>query len=119
MTRFHCLKCGDLTPANDPFPWMPGGQAHAHRAGCPGGRVIPIATLCNEPTVIDESDLAPGMVATFGSLLTDYTFLVAMPLARLQEGDWLWAEGRTFPFGETFDADAVRIARRVAGPVTP
>lgn len=62
MTRFHCLSCGDLTPANDPFPWIPGGVAHGHRAGCPGGRVIPIATLCSEPTTIDESDLAPGMV---------------------------------------------------------
>lgn len=39
-------------------------SARAHRAGCPGGRVIPIATICDppEPTVIDESDLAPGMV---------------------------------------------------------
>lgn len=29
-----------------------------------GGRIIPIATTCDppEPTVIDESDLAPGMV---------------------------------------------------------
>ncbi len=60
MTRF-CLKCGNLSERNNPFPWLK-GEAHAHRPGCPGGRVIPIATLCSEPTVIDESDLAPGMV---------------------------------------------------------
>ena len=53
MTRFHCLKCNEdavYVYAND-----------GHHFGC-NGRVIPIATLCSEPTVIDESDLAPGMV---------------------------------------------------------
>ena len=32
-----------------------------HPCGC-RGHPIPTATLCSEPTVIDESDLAPGMV---------------------------------------------------------
>ncbi len=53
MSRFHCLKCNEdavYVYAND-----------GHHFGC-NGRVIPIATLCSEPTVIDESDIAPGMV---------------------------------------------------------
>jgi hypothetical protein len=64
MTRYHCLKCGELEAMANPFPWIPGGEARAHRPDCLGGRVIPIATPCHppEPTVIDESDLAPGMV---------------------------------------------------------
>ena len=56
MTRFHCLKCGDLSP---PFYVQAGTSEHFPSCG---GRIIPLATLCNEPTVIDESDLAPGMV---------------------------------------------------------
>jgi hypothetical protein len=62
--RKWCEKCGELEAMANPFPWIPSGEARAHRAGCPGGHVIPIATLCNppEPTVIDASDLAPGMV---------------------------------------------------------
>lgn len=59
---YWCEMCGELEAVANPFPWIPGGEARAHRAGCQGGRVIPIATLCSEPTVIDESDLAPGMV---------------------------------------------------------
>lgn len=55
--RYHCIKCNE----ND---------VHVHAGdgyhfGC-SGRAIPIATICNppEPTTIDESDLAPGMVVT-------------------------------------------------------
>lgn len=109
MSGFYCLTCCFNVPTGQHF--------YEHCCGYSDCRVIPIATLCDppEPTVIDESDLAPGMVATFGSLITDYTFLVSMPLAKLQEGDWLWAEGRTFPFGETFDREAVSIVRRIAG----
>lgn len=64
MSGFHCLKCGDLKGCvgGNPFPWLTGGTTHRHTiTGCMG-RIIPIATLCSEPTVIDESDLAPGMV---------------------------------------------------------
>lgn len=54
-TKRWCTKCG-----TDPAWWLWRSGEHV---GC-GGRVIPIATICNppEPTVIDESDLAPGMV---------------------------------------------------------
>ena len=60
--RKWCEKCGELEAS--PFAWPIDGRRYVHRAGCPGGRVIPIATICDppEPTTIDESDLAPGMV---------------------------------------------------------
>ena len=62
MSRFHCLECGDLAVHGPhPFPWLK-GHGHTHTVSGCTGRVIPIATLCSEPTVIDESDLAPGMV---------------------------------------------------------
>lgn len=55
MTRYHCLKCEE-------------DDVHVHAGdgyhfGC-SGRAIPIATICDppEPTVIEASDLAPGMV---------------------------------------------------------
>jgi len=55
MAKRWCTKCG-----TDPAWWLWRSGEHV---GC-GGRVIPIATICNppEPTTIDESDLAPGMV---------------------------------------------------------
>lgn len=55
ITKRWCTKCG-----TDPAWWLWRSGEHV---GC-GGRVIPIATICNppEPTTIDESDLAPGMV---------------------------------------------------------
>ena len=77
MTRFHCLKCNEdavYVYAND-----------GHHFGC-RGRVIPIATLCNEPTVIDESDLAPGMVAT---LCHEFD---GPHLVDPGEPIWVWAE---------------------------
>jgi len=57
MTKRTCTKCGDLNGQNF---W---DRRTGKHVGC-GGRVIPIATICDppEPTVIDESDLAPGMV---------------------------------------------------------
>ena len=55
MSYFHCLGCGQKAIFVD---------KNMRHETCLGGRVIPIATLCDppEPTVIDESDLAPGMV---------------------------------------------------------
>ncbi len=55
MTKRWCTKCGV-----DPAWWLWRSGVHV---GC-GGRVIPIATICDppEPTVIEASDLAPGMV---------------------------------------------------------
>lgn len=73
--RKWCEKCGELEAMANPFPWIPGGEARAHRAGCPGGRVIHIATICEppEPTVIEASDLAPGMLATIRSEFSGFT----------------------------------------------
>lgn len=72
MTRFHCLKCGDPSPT---FYVQAG--AGEHFPSC-GGRVIPIATPCHppEPTVIDESDLAPGMVGVIKSEGSGMTWAV-------------------------------------------
>ena len=53
--RKWCEKCGREVI------WEFGVVESHYIDGC-NGRVIPIATLCSEPTVIDESDLAPGMV---------------------------------------------------------
>jgi len=55
MAKRWCTKCG----AN-PAWWLWRSGEHV---GC-GSRVIPIATICDqpEPTVIEASDLAPGMV---------------------------------------------------------
>lgn len=112
--RKWCEKCGELEAMANPFPWIPGGEARAHRAGCPGGRVIPIATLCSEPTTIEASDLAPGMVvvavdeAPYSMTLLatpDVVLLVhgetwAFRMSLVDEVDALWvAEG-----GEALDA---------------
>ena len=67
--RYWCEKCGEIEAS--PFAWPIDGRRYMHRAGCPGGRVIPIATLCSELTVIEESDLAPGMVVV---AVEDWTF---------------------------------------------
>ena len=66
--RYHCLRCNE-------------DNVHVHAGdgyhfGC-SGRAIPIATICDppEPTVIEASDLAPGMVCVvvdeFGVLIAD------------------------------------------------
>ena len=108
--RYWCEKCGELEAMANPFPWIPGGEAHAHRAGCPGGSVIPIATICDppEPTVIEASDLAPGMVVVavdelfygMALLVTPDVVLLshgktwAFRMALVDEVDALWvAEG--------------------------
>ena len=55
-TKRWCTKCGFHGVVF--LHWRT--QEHV---GC-GGKTIPIATICNppEPTTIDKSDLAPGMV---------------------------------------------------------
>lgn len=69
MSKRWCTKCGA-----DPAWWLWRSGEHV---GC-GGRVIPIATICNppEPTTIDESDLAPGMVGKIDD--ADGEWLVTM-----------------------------------------
>ena len=121
--RKWCEKCGELEAMANPFPWIPGGEARAHRAGCPGGRVIPIATICDppEPTTIDESDLAPGMVVV---AVDDYDWphreWLCTPDAVLEVGrhrNLVFAcrqEGHWYRDGVIVD----RYVRRIAGKVT-
>ena len=68
---FYCLTCCFDVPT--------GQHLYEHCCGYTDCRVIPIATLCSEPTVIDESDLAPGMVV----VTVDYRQPVL-------EGDDVW-----------------------------
>lgn len=106
MTRFHCLKCGDdavYVYAND-----------GHHFGC-FGRVIPIATLCSEPTVIDESDLAPGMVVVAVDDNTPHrtgVAFLATPDAALENGYFVKAKRMVV-------LSHLSSARHIAGPVTP
>ena len=114
MTKSYCLKCGDV--ALSPFPYPLDGRKHDHAQLACNGRVIPIATICDppEPTVIEASDLAPGMVVVavdeppYGTTLLatpDVVLLVngetwAFRMSLVDEVDALWvAEG-----GEALDA---------------
>ena len=104
MSGFYCLKCNESAVyvyAND-----------GHHFGC-RGRVIPIATLCNEPTIIDESDLAPGMVGVIESDWSSIPYVVRMPNVDIGIDSTVLPEvGRLL----TDDADVIRW---VAGKVTP
>ena len=107
MSRFHCLKCNEdavYVYAND-----------GHHFGC-NGRVIPIATLCNEPTTIDKSDLAPGMVVVaVDELFTgpSAAAFLCSPDARLDDTGLVYSDR----------LESVlcipRVVRYIAGKVTP
>lgn len=99
--RYHCIKCNE-------------DDVHVHAGdgyhfGC-SGRAIPIAIICDppEPTVIDASDIAPGMVVVavdepfygMALLVTPDVVLLshgktwAFRMALVDEVDALWvAEG--------------------------
>ena len=110
--RKWCEKCGELEAS--PFAWPIDGRRYVHRAGCPGGRVIPIATICDppEPTVIDESDLAPGMVVVAVDDVTSSTpqSWVCSPDAHLSLVGWVTVAAIRMSFltGNSFDAQVVR-----------
>ena len=73
---YWCEKCGEV--ALSPFPYPLDGRKHEHAQLACTGRVIPIATICDppEPTVIEASDLAPGMVGKIDD--ADGEWLVTM-----------------------------------------
>ena len=104
MIGFHCLKCGD---SRRTFYVYNNTSTHV---GC-GGHTIPIATLCSEPTVIDESDLAPGMVGVVTGPDTGLTYVVTMD-ARIERTGFVAASNGC---GEGSSGHEVR---RIAG-VTP
>lgn len=81
MAKRWCTKCG-----TDPAWWLWRSGVHV---GC-GGRVIPIATICDppEPTVIDESDLAPGMVVAITDIDGDW---LCTPDVHLSDDGIAWA----------------------------
>ena len=62
MTPLHCFDCNRTVEFIGMSPL--GAVVIGHATGCKAMRVTPIAVICDppEPTVIDESDLAPGMV---------------------------------------------------------
>ena len=62
MIHLHCFDCDRTVDFIGMSPL--GAVVIGHATGCKGMRVTPIAVICDppEPTVIDESDLAPGMV---------------------------------------------------------
>lgn len=113
---FHCLKCGDVPDGTLHEVWYP-HKRHGEHYGC-GGRVIPIATICDppEPTVIEASDLAPGMVvvAVDDVDLSSPQSFVCSPDVHLSPITWVTvaANRMTFLIGKSFDVVAVR---RVAG----
>lgn len=103
-TKRWCTKCG-----TDPAWWLWRSGEHV---GC-GGRVIPIATICNppEPTTIDESDLAPGMVGVVTGD-TGLTYIVTMDV-RLERTGFVTSSNGCAP---CVSEDTIR---RVAGPRRP
>lgn len=106
---FHCLKCGV------DFRY---GNGHCGEHG------IPIATICNppEPTTIDESDLAPGMVVV---AVDDhdglYSEWLCTPDAHLSLGRYqqlVWAR-RQEPHWYRDGVIVDRYVRRTAGKGLP
>lgn len=97
--RYHCIKCNE-------------DDVHVHAGdgyhfGC-SGRAIPIATICDppEPTVIEASDLVPGMVGKI-----DDVDLVTMDV-HVDDDGLAWAQR----IGSICDPSGVRY---VAGRGTP
>ena len=114
-TKRWCTKCG-----TDPAWWLWRSGEHV---GC-GGRVIPIATLCDppEPTTIDKSDLAPGMVVV---AVDDhdglYSEWLCTPDAHLSLGRYqqlVWAR-RQEPHWYRDGVIVDRYVRRTAGKGLP
>lgn len=108
MNRFHCLSCDELRTIEIEH----GVFAQGHNEYCLGGTVIPIATLCSEPTVIDESDLAPGMVAVFEPHGHGFYYVVQMCVVTPTKGG--------FDLGRTTGGISVGAVKwAVSGKVPP